>query len=151
MRSNYRLKLVGKFSNKKYVKKLKSFAKQLNISDNIDFINELKSDELNFIYRNASLFIFTSLIENCPNILLESLSFGLPTLVINLPPMNEFGGDSVEYFEHDNIEDISKKIINILNSSKFREILSKKAYLHSQNFNWDTFTKTILIKCRSNL
>lgn len=151
IRNNYRLKLVGKFSNKKYVKKLKSYAKQLNILDNIDFINELKRDELNFIYRNASLFIFTSLIENCPNILLESLSFGLPSLVINLPPMNEFGGDSVEYFEHNDIEDISKKINNILNSSRIRERLSKKAYRHSQNFNWDIFTKKILNNCRSNL
>jgi glycosyltransferase involved in cell wall biosynthesis len=43
--------------------------------------------------------VFGSLTENCPNILLEMLAAGRPCLVSDRPPMPEFAGEAVDYFD----------------------------------------------------
>ena len=61
--SEFRLKLVGNFSDKGYVKNLKKMSKKINIEHKIDFIKGVKSKKLHYIYKNASIFIFPSKIS----------------------------------------------------------------------------------------
>ena len=115
-RSNYKRLLVGKFLDQNYVKKLIRLSNFLNISSSCKFINGLNKTELIKVYKKTNLFIFPSLIENCPNILLEALSHGLPILCSNKMPMPEFGKDAIEYFDPNDENELSKKIFNLLNN-----------------------------------
>ena len=71
LRKEFKLILGGKFYDKSYVKNLFQLADFLNISSNTKFINGLDKSELKDIYNKTDLFVFPSLIENCPNILLK--------------------------------------------------------------------------------
>jgi len=143
-RLNYRLKLVGNFSDQKYLKYLKKLSNKLEVDNSIDFIPGVNEKILNSLYKKASLFIFPSRIENCPNILLEAMSFGLPVLVAKTQPMPEFTGNVAKYFKLDDQIDLSKKINFLLSSKRILNYMSKMSYLKSKQYSWDLFTKKVI-------
>jgi len=95
--------------------------------------------------------VFPSRIENCPNILLESLSFGLPTLISKTPPMPEFGGNASKYFDLDDVNDLKNKISKIIKSKKILNNLSKMSFERSKQYRWELFTKKVVMLCAKNL
>ena len=146
--SEFRLKLVGNFSDKGYVKNLKKMSKKINIEHKIDFIKGVKSKKLHHIYKNASIFIFPSKIENCPNILLEAMSYGLPVLTTKTPPMPEFSGKSAKFFDINDPIDLSKKITELLKSKKLLIKMSNLSYIRSNMYSWDSFTINLINFCK---
>ena len=74
---NYKLNIVG---SGKDLEKAKKFANKNNLK-NIIFYNKLNTEYLNKIYLNSDILIFPSLTyENCPTVILEAFSFGLPVI-----------------------------------------------------------------------
>ncbi|MDB9717921.1 glycosyltransferase [Candidatus Pelagibacter sp.] len=146
--SKFRLKLVGNFADKRYVQSLQQISKKMNIYDKIDFISGMNSKSLDLMYKNASLFVFPSKIENCPNILLEAMSFSLPILAGKTPPMPEFSKKAANFFEIDNPQDLSKKINKLLKSKKKLNKMSKLSYARSKIYSWDLFTKNVIDICK---
>ncbi|MBV1914290.1 MAG: glycosyltransferase family 4 protein [Pseudomonadales bacterium] len=59
---------------------LKRIADELNVSDRIQYINEVSQSELAKIYSAADLLILASSREGWPNVLLESMACGTPVL-----------------------------------------------------------------------
>ena len=147
VKDEYRLLLVGKFIDRDYVKKIKFLSIELGIQCYVDFIPGLDSEELNVVYQSSDLFLFSSLIENSPNILLEAMSHGLPILSINLPPMPEFGGSAVIYFNKGDVHDLANSIMFILSEEKSSDLLRKKAIAQSKLFTWEYFTKHVIQLC----
>ena len=141
---NFRLKLVGNFSNEQYVENLRKLSQELSIEHLIDFIPSLQGEALNKLYKNASLFVFPSRIENCPNILLEAMSFSLPVLVVKTEPMPEFAGNAAKYFKLDDEFDLSKKINLILTSNSLLNKMSKMSYARSRQYSWNLFTEKVI-------
>ena len=151
LRKDFKLILGGKFHDKSYVKKLLKLTEFLNISSNCKFINGLNKSELKDIYNKTDLFIFPSLIENCPNVLLEALSFGLPILCSNKMPMPEFGKDAVEYFDPYNEVELSKKIVSLLQNKEKLNTMETNSKKLSSTYSWDKFSSKILSLCNTCL
>ncbi len=107
-------------------------------SNNIKFHGELTSYELGAWYTNASLVIIPSYHEECPMVLLESLSFGRPVLVSDIEAHKEFALPSFRYFEKGNIDNLKSKIVYCYETSI--TTAEKKAYLEllAKKHNWDT-------------
>lgn len=145
----YGLKLVGNFSDKKYVEKLIQMSNNLGLSNRIDFIPGLKEKELNLVYKQASLFVLSSVIENCPSVLLEAMANRLPVLVTNVSPMPEFVKNAGKYFEIGDHLELSKKINKILSSSKLLRQMSLRSYKQAKLYSWDSFTKNVVNFCRA--
>lgn len=147
IKSNYKLKLVGNYTDKKYTEEIMELVSKLKLSDRVEFLPNIKDNKLNQIYCNAKLFIFSSLIENCPNILLETMAFSLPILVIDVKPMQEFTGESVIYFKKNDYMDLSNKIDMLIKSPKLIQQLKLKSYQQSQKFSWTHFTNSVIKLC----
>jgi len=88
-------------------------------------------------YQNADGFIFASTCENMPNILVESMSSGLPILCSNFQPMPEFLEDAGFYFNPLNINEIVEQIENFLQNHNMRSIKSQKSFLLSKLYSWE--------------
>ena len=144
----YRLLLVGAFSDRAYVEGLRELSYKLGVGHRIDFIPEVSPEILNMYYKKASLFVYTSLIENSPNILLESMAAGLPVLCIDVDPMPEFGGDAVIYFEPGDDSGLAYKINHLLNSDLIRKNIGLRSKKRSNNYTWDEFTRKVIDVCQ---
>ena len=81
--------------------------------------------------------IFASEAENCPNALLEAMAAGKPILCSSRPPMPEFGGKAVWYFDPSSVEDLSGKLLRLLREPATRERLGAAAAEWSRRFDWD--------------
>jgi len=147
----FRLKLVGNFNDQKYLKYLFLLCKNLKIDHKVDFVEGVQSKKLYKIYVNATLFVFPSRIENCPNILLESLSLGLPILVSKTPPMPEFSGNACKYFNIDDPGDLNCKILKVIRSKKTLMRMCRMSFKRSKRYSCEFLTKKTNIVCRKSL
>lgn len=135
-----KLVFVG-YNRTRYGKKVAAEILRLGLEEDIIMAGSKKYEDLPAVYYNAKLFIFASSCENCPNILLEAMGAGRPLLVSNKQPMPEFGRDAVVYFDPVSPEDLSKKILSIINQPMLLEELSRKAKDLSRQFDWQVTSR----------
>jgi glycosyltransferase involved in cell wall biosynthesis len=92
---------------------------------------------LPYLYQNARINIFASECENCPNILLEMMASGRPVVCSNYPPMPEFGGNAVAYFDPEKPESLANILDILLDSPEQQQTLADSAFEKAKNYRWD--------------
>lgn len=107
----------------------------LNLNNEVIMTGNIPHTDLPGLYQHARINLFASFTENCPNILLEMMASGRPALVSNREPMNEFGADTVAYFDPLNPEDLARQLIALCHDQERQHKLGndamKRAALHS--------------------
>ena len=149
-RNDLQVVLCGHIENTAYHLSIKQLINAYQLDESIVIVPGLDYASLHLLYQLAHIFVFPSLVENCPNILLEAMSSGLPIVCSDSPPMPEFGGNSVLYFESLSPQSLSKQIQVLLHSDSYRSQLSKAALVQSELFNWKNFTYKVLSFCQDN-
>ena len=69
---------------------------------------------------------------------------GSPILSTTLQPMPEFCGDSAEYFDGQNIDELTFKIEELLENEHLRSKMIQKSKEQAKKFTWESFTNKIL-------
>jgi len=136
LRASYKLLIVGGH-NTPWGEAAKKKVSELRIDDQVVFLGEYPYLDLPALYKNASLFVFMSSCENCPNILLEAMGAGVPVLCSDYQPMPEFGGDSVYYVSPDDPEGIRNGVVKILEDCGLSAELGSKAARRAELYSWD--------------
>jgi len=76
--------LIGNNLDPQYANHIKKYVKKKKLSKKIQILPFVDKKELSLIYENSNCFVLSSLQEGAPNVLLESLYFGLPTISTNV-------------------------------------------------------------------
>lgn len=139
-KTNEKLIFLG-LCETRYGKKVLKKIIDNNMESEILTLGHIPYIELPKFYQNAKLNVFASSCENCPNILLESLASGAPTMCSNFPPMPEFGEDGVEYFNPYDVNETYVIMKKLLDNEKYRLVLSKKAVNISKKYQWEIARK----------
>lgn len=103
---------------------------------NIDFIGRVSDEELIKLYQGALAFVFPSFYEGFGIPPLEAQTCGCPVISANSASMPEVLGDSALFFNPFDIEDISKKMLTIINDQEIRNNLVEKGYKNTLRFSW---------------
>lgn len=135
LRRQYKLLLVGECDNAEG-ERVVSLVDQVGLRDQVCILGPIAYRELPALYHHASLVLFASDCENCPNILLEALGAGRPVLSSNVMPMPEFGGAGARYFSPTDPEDISQKIMQVLLAPEILTEMAMAAAVRSDEFDW---------------
>jgi glycosyltransferase involved in cell wall biosynthesis len=106
----------------------------LGLGDEVVLLGPVPHGQLEALYQNAKLGVFASRCENCPNILLESLAAGRPILCSSDPPMPEFGGDAVEYFDPTQPQQLADLLCEVLDDEARLAGLSARASARAQRY-----------------
>ncbi|ACI21801.1 mannosyltransferase, putative [Thermodesulfovibrio yellowstonii DSM 11347] len=129
-------------SMKSYKSKLDGLIKSLNIHSKVIWTGFLSDEEMSWCYKNCSLFVTTSRIEACPNIVLEAMANGCLCVSTDSPPMPEFFGDIAIYYRAKNIESLTEAILKILFlDDKKKQEISKRIMSIAYSFSWDICAK----------
>ena len=92
--------------------------------------------------KNADFFIMTSRFEGMPMSMIEALSFGLPCLATNGTNMTEQIDEyDAGWICESEVEEISKKLIEIVEDKDDFERLGINAWNLSKKYNWETIAK----------
>lgn len=137
-----RLKLIGPVLSDQYYKKVKNLIDEINSNhDIVEHIPNVKYEMIHKHYHESDIFIFPSICENMPNILIEAMASGKPILSSNIDPMPEFLLKNALYFNPYNINSIAKKILySIDNYNKIHDF-SHSNVMNAKNYKWQKNNK----------
>lgn len=139
------LTLVGPILNKSYWIKVEQVIKEINSKSKcVNYLKYVNYNEMHKIYNNHSVFVFPSICENMPNILLEACASKIPIISSNKAPMPEFMENNAVYFNPLDINSIKERIRYSLNNFAILQENSKKAFLNLKKYTWKkNFDNTI--------
>lgn len=120
-----------------YSRILRAEVARLGLGNEVIFAGQIPYDGLPAVYEHALIKIFASECENCPNILLEALAAGRPILCSNRPPMPEFGGDAVMYFDPADPAALADRLEVLIDDRPAQAALGAKARQRSLRHDWE--------------
>lgn len=144
LKNKYPLFLVGKPYDVEYFNQIIALVKELGMKNNVTLITGLFGDDLVNAYKNCSLFVFPSLIENSPITLLEAMIYGAPTIASDVPAMREFGQQSIIYFDSTSEVDLSHKMEQLLQNKKQRRLLEQAGIMQASKYTWNEFSQHLV-------
>tara|TARA_Y100000588_G_C14230434_1_gene915034 strand:+ start:859 stop:2034 length:1176 start_codon:yes stop_codon:yes gene_type:complete len=107
-----RMKLVGgwgPFSRKNVVSRID----QLNISDEVEFVGRIDREALRLLFRTSDLFVYQTINDGSPRVILEAIATGLPVIASYHPGIDVI--DPTEKFiSFTNFGDVDKLVSRIV-------------------------------------
>ena len=105
------------------------------------FVSE---QELDNLYKNASLFVFPSLYEGFGLPPLEAMKRGVPVASSNATCLPEILGDAAIHFNPLNVDDMIEKIKKALIDRELRETLIKRGFERVKKYSWSKMARETL-------
>jgi glycosyltransferase involved in cell wall biosynthesis len=115
---------------------------KLNLND-ILFLDDSNSN-LEFLYKNVAALIYPSLYEGFGIPILEAMTFGCPVVSSDGGSLKEVGGDGIEYFDPNQIDDISHKLEKVLFSEEILRNQIEYGIKRCKKFSWKTCAEETL-------
>lgn len=131
----YKLLFVGEL-DVTLSRQVREVARCAGLMDRIVVVGPVPYAELPAAYHHATVNLFASSCENCPNILLEALGAGRPVLSSDVLPMPEFGVDAVEYFAPTDPGSLTEALLRVLQDEAHRNHLAHAAARRAMDFDW---------------
>lgn len=131
----YKLLLVGEV-DEALSRQVVDLARRTGLEEQILIVGPVAYADLPAAYHHATVNLFASSCENCPNILLEALGAGRPVLSSDVMPMPEFGADAVGYFSAVDPKSITDALLRVLQDESRRNELAAAAARRSADFDW---------------
>ena len=143
-RNRYSLVLVGVPHHKECWDAVSTIVAALGLGEKVIMIPGLDTQSLNALYRRCTLFAFPSLVENCPNILLEAMANGAPVIAGDIAPMPEFGGNAAEYFDPLDERSMTGTLMRVLGDRPLLQKMSDLGRNRALAYTWGAFTRAVV-------
>lgn len=108
---------------------------------NIHFTGFIEDAERDWLFTEASAYVFPSLMEGFGLPPLEAMAHGTPVVSSNTSCMPEILGDAAEYFDPFDIDDIAEKTLRVLSDSSLRKNLIKRGHQRVAKYSWQRMAK----------
>jgi glycosyltransferase involved in cell wall biosynthesis len=125
------LVMIG--DNKKY----KQRAKQLGVSQQVQFLGRLEDDQVGYVLSRAMAFVFPSLYEGFGLPPLEAALLGVPSICSRRPAMTELLEGVALFAEPDKPEEWAKAIKHLQENPDFRKQLAAEAKTRVEGYTWE--------------
>lgn len=135
--------------DQKYFNEINDFIRKNFTDKQVLILPNLENNYLKKIYKNCSLYLYTSYSETFGFTSLEAMFYNKPLIISKTSALEEINGDIPEYFDPDDVEEIKsklEKVIKVINSENF--YLKKKDMSHHQfqKYKWKkTFEETYAV------
>lgn len=141
IRKNYQyLQLVLSGNDHYFWQKIKKENKHKDIV----YTGFISDEELVALYKSAQVFVLPSFEEGFGIPLLEAMACSASIVSSNAGALPEVGGEAVLYFDPKNQDDMSDKIMQVLNNEKLRKELVEKGRKRVKEFSWERLAKQTL-------
>lgn len=122
-------------NEKKYIAYLKTVSKG---NKNIIFTGAVYGDDKEALLQNCKVFCIPSELEGLPIVLLEAMSYGKICIASDIHANKEALGNAGIYFESNNQQELTKKILEVITNEDMCAPLGELAKERiKENFTWD--------------
>lgn len=112
-------------------------------NDRVVFVGSPSDEELDALYKGASLYLFPSRLEGFGLPPLEAMSHGVPVAASNRSSIPEILGDAAVYFSPDDIEEMVRIMEKALIDEELRSQLVEKGRERVQRYSWSAMASEI--------
>lgn len=102
------------------------------------------TEDLIALYQEAEAFVTPSLLEGFGLPGLEAMSSGTPVIASKASCLPEIYGEAAVYFNPLNVNDIAKKIKELVGNEKKRQVLIQKGFEQVKKYSWQKMAKETL-------
>lgn len=106
-------------------------------SENIEFIGFAEQEHFENLFSNASLLIFLPLIEGFGFPPLEAVSYGVPSVVSDIPVLREILDQSAFFVKPESPKEIGEGIFNVLSNSEISMKILENGKQTIAKYTWD--------------
>lgn len=117
-------------------KKINKLIGELNLEKKVIRIGNIQSKEISLYYNSADVFVFPSFYEGFGFPPLEAMTSGIPVISSNRTSLPEVVGDAGIMIDPDNVDELAKKIHEVLINEGLRENMIKKGLKRAKQFTW---------------
>ena len=111
----------------------------------ITFTGKVSDEKLISIYQKASILVLPSLYEGFGLPPLEAMACGCPCVVSNVASLPEVCGEAALYCDPYDVQDIARKIYELIVNDDLRETLIAKGFKQVETYKWEN-TATFIVK-----
>jgi len=130
---------------KRLILAFKKLVKEHNLNYQLVLVtNFVSEEELNNLYRNASLYVFPSLSEGFGLPAVEAMARGVPVVSSNATCLPEILGEAAVYFNPLDVDDIVRKIKKVLLNKDLQAELVRRGFDQIKKYNWQEMAKKTL-------
>jgi len=139
---DYNLVIIGG-GDGDYAHEVKRIAHESKAAQSIHFLGFISDNELSYVYKRATVFLFPSWIEGFGFPVLEAMDCGIPVITSNTFSLPEVGGKAALIVNPHDIDEISCAMEKLVGNSKLREKCIFLGKEHAANFSWEKSAREI--------
>ena len=129
-----------------YTRELEKTIISLGLNDNVVFLGQINHSQLVYWYNAADIFCLPSRSEGCPNVLMEALSCGCPSVSTNVGMVSEIlVQNEMGQLSENNGNDFIHALDTALSNSYDRQHIAKRMEIHT----WEQCGRRILREYKS--
>ena len=134
-----------------YERELERLAERSGIADHVVFLGWLPPEQLDAVYRIASLFVFPSLYEGFGLPVLEAMARGVPVATSDRASLPEVAGPAALYFDPLSEASIAASIERLLFDRELAAALRRAGLERARQFSWDACAEATVASYRAAL
>lgn len=108
---------------------------------NIHYTGFIEDSQRDWLFKNARVYVFPSLMEGFGLPGLEAMGYGAPVASSNTTCLPELYEDAAHYFNPLDTTDMARAINDILTDESLRNSLIKKGYAQIKKFSWERMAR----------
>jgi glycosyltransferase involved in cell wall biosynthesis len=123
---------------------LRDLARELGLSANVVFPEYVDAHDLEGLYELADCFVFASINEGFGIPILEAMRRGVPVACSRASALPEVAGDAALYFDPYDVEDIGRRLLDLLGDRALVEDLAARGREREARFTWEATARGTL-------
>lgn len=135
---------VGKSRSKQGRKELLKLIDQLNLKDDITFVESVPEKDLPLFYNAADLVVQPLIYDGWCLPAAEAMACGTPVVISDAQVSKEIVGDAAVIFNKFNTRHLAKAMYQVLTEDGLRNKLIKKGLRRAKMFSWEKTAKKTL-------
>jgi glycosyltransferase involved in cell wall biosynthesis len=117
--------------------------RKLGVESEVVELGTIPYELLHNLYSACDVYVTAAYAESFAHPLVEAMASGLPVVASDLPVHREICGDAGAYFSRFSPEELSSKVLEIVNSPVERRKMSARGLEQSQRFSWSRHVKEL--------
>lgn len=135
-KKDYQLWIAGS-KDKRYTPRLQALATELDVGEQVKFLDYVSAKELPNIISQAIALVFPSLWEGFGFPVLEAMACGTPAITSNISSLPEVAGDAAILIDPYNHNEITAAMHSLASDRQLRSHLSHKGLEQASKFTWE--------------
>lgn len=131
------LLVAGGPHDARYERLLRARVAELDLQSHMHFLGYVDAASMAGAMANARVFIFSSLLEACPNTLIEAMGCGAAIVASDTEPNREVAGEAVAWCDGHSVEAMAEAIWEVARREDYRLALREKALAQAARFSWE--------------